>query len=86
MNNRLKAWIGFNDGKCDDDTQMLIDDIKELESRSEKQEELITELVAVVVRYNTNFLHYKSDLPDSWHEIYNQSKTVIERYKSREKE
>lgn len=86
MNNRLKAWIGFNDGNCDEDTQMLIDDIGKLESKSEKQEELITELIAVVVRYNTNFLYYKSDLSGSWHEIYNQSKAVIERYKSREEE
>jgi len=86
MNNRLKAWIDFSDGNCDEDTQMLIYDIKELESRSEKLEELTAELVSVVVRYNTNFLYYKSELSGSWHEIYNQSKAVIERYKSREEE
>ena len=33
MNNRLNAWIGFNDGNCDEDTQLLIDDIKELENK-----------------------------------------------------
>jgi len=33
MNNRLKAWVGFNDGNCDEDTQLLIDDIKELEKK-----------------------------------------------------
>ena len=38
MNNRLKAWVGFNDGKCDEDTQLLIDDIKDLEAKLEKGE------------------------------------------------
>jgi hypothetical protein len=41
MNNRLKAWIGFKDGNCDDDTQMLIDDIKELEKKLTEAVDLI---------------------------------------------
>lgn len=41
MNDRLKAWIGFNDGNCDYDTQMLIDDIKELEEKLAEAVELI---------------------------------------------
>jgi len=43
MNNRLKAWIGFNDGNCDEDTQMLIDDIKELEKKLAEAMELLYE-------------------------------------------
>jgi hypothetical protein len=42
MNNRLKAWIGFNDGKCDDDTQLLIDDIKGLESDFKEARQLLS--------------------------------------------
>lgn len=41
MNNRLKAWVGFNDGNCDEDTQLLINDIKGLEKKLAEAVELI---------------------------------------------
>jgi hypothetical protein len=41
VRNRLKAWIGFNDGKCDEDTQLLIEDIKDLEKKLAEAVELI---------------------------------------------
>ena len=47
MNDRLKAWIGFNDGNCDDDTQLLIDDIKELEKKLAEAVDIIRSLKAV---------------------------------------
>ena len=41
MNNRLRAWICLNDGRRDEDTQLLIDDIKDLEARLEKAMEAL---------------------------------------------
>ena len=49
MNDRLKAWIGFNDGNCDYDTQMLIDDIKELEEK-------LAEAVGLIRDFNNGVL------------------------------
>jgi len=49
MNDRLKAWIGFNDGNCDYDTQMLIDDIKELEEK-------LAEAVGLIRDFNNEVL------------------------------
>lgn len=39
MSKRLKAWLGFTDGKCNEGTQLLIDDIKCLVKKLQATEE-----------------------------------------------
>lgn len=36
---RLDAWIFFNDGKCDEDKQLFVDDIKDLKQKLQAAEE-----------------------------------------------
>ena len=49
MNDRLKAWIEFTDGKCDEGTQLLIDDIKSLENQNADLFEVIRHCVEDVI-------------------------------------